>query len=237
MKGTFWTEAEDQVLHEIWHAEGSLHLHMHRIPERKYDAAIQRAARLGLGRRYIEWTAEEDAILREMWAQGALKSQMSRLPSRSWKAMLTRAEKLKLPKRAATIFNCGHSWVDDAAYRLLRSGIPMNSHEMATRIGASQSRLRLMLSTDTHNHFRIVGWEHISASNAGSWTPIWSIGSEPDVPKPKKTGAERMRILRAKKKRPAHCNPFAAALGLTQAPAGVRGRVIKHLHDDEMEAA
>jgi hypothetical protein len=234
MNGKYWTPAEDAILHEIWHADGALHEHMHRLPGRKPDGACLRAKRIGLGARYIAWTAEEDSILREIWMRGSVKSQLSRLPGRSWKGVLTRAEKLRLPKRSASIFVGGGSWVDDAVHRILKSGLPMNAHILAGEIGASYSRTSRILNQDRNDHFRIVGWEHVSASNIGAWTPIWSIGSEPDVPMPKKSSTERMRITRAKQRmNAASFNPFATAMGVVEIKSTIQGRIFTQPMDVE----
>lgn len=242
MHGTFWTVTETEILKEIWHLDGPLEMHMHRLPGRGVDATVLRAARLKLGRRFIEWTPEEDAILREIWPNSSVKSQLHRLPKRKWKAVLNRAIVLGLPARAASVFVSSYSWIDDAAHRELESAAPMNVHQIAKRIGASPGRVGKVLRRDSNDHFRIVDWDRISANGAGAWTPIWSIGSEPDVEQPRRSNAERMREYRAKRRIAAgQFNPFATALGMVAAPQGTQGRVYKqdmviHLHD-ELEAA
>jgi hypothetical protein len=238
MQGTFWTAAEDAILKEVWHLEGAMEKHIHRLPGRSVDSATLRGKRLGLGRRYIAWTAEEDAILREFWPHSSVKSQLWKLPNRAWKSVINRALVLGLPPRKAAVFVPDYSWVDELAFKELSAGLPMNSIQLSSRIGASDSWTRRILRCDKQNHFRIVGWEHITSTGTGAWTAIWSVGSEPDVPMPKRSNAERVRAYRAKDRiKTGHINPFAAAIGLVAAPTSQPGRVYINLWDDKEELA
>ncbi|MGA7781114.1 MAG: hypothetical protein WCA85_25870 [Paraburkholderia sp.] len=64
----------------------------------------------------------------------------------------------------------------------------------------------------------------------GKPTEMVLLGDRSDEPYQRRTRNRKAAAARA-------INPFAPVAGFVQIPVGQRGRVIKHLHDDEQEAA
>jgi hypothetical protein len=239
MTGKQWTQAEDAILADFWHATGDVSAHIHRLPGRTRIGVVQRAARLRLGARHIAWSGEEDAILAEIYAgNGSIKSQMHRLPGRTYISAKSRAERLHLDHKAP-ITDGSLSWIKAAALIELQKGIPLSDATLSRITGATRAGLKPILKRMHGNGIRVAGWER---SGAYSWLPQFAIGNEPDVPKP--APKDRLQALREFRERQriakGRINPFSAMTGLIAAPTGQPGRVYRQsmsIRDEELEEA
>jgi hypothetical protein len=218
MGGRHWTEQEDAALRSFWHAGGTIESHLHLLPGRSKESATSRADKLRLGTRhgpFVLWTAEEDAILRQIWAtKGSLKSRLHLLPGRSWRAALVRAATIGLkgrdPKHRADCY----SWVEQEIDRILSNGGALTVRQIADRTTASYVAVQQALRRQRSKKYHVEGWTRTRVTGTGSWWPKWAIGADEDVPKPKsKPHAQVAREWRAKKKiKEGEFNPFAIAM-------------------------
>ncbi len=241
MGARHWTAEEDEALRSLWHADGTIKSHIHLIPGRSIEGVRARAGVLGLGARHrpiVPWSPEEDAILRDIWASnGSLKSHLHRLPGRTWRGALVRASAIGLKARNAKQRADCYSWVEEEIDRVLADGIARTVKDIASETVASAVRIQQVLRARHSAKYRIAAW--VRTRPTGSWWPKWVIGTDADTPKPAvKNPNETARAWRARKRiREGRINPFALLTGDVSVVQTVKGRVIKHLHDDELEAA
>lgn len=241
MGARHWTAEEDAVLRSFWHAGGTIMSHIHKIPGRSAEGAKTRAAVLELGARHrpsVPWSPEEDAILRGIWAtNGSLKSHLHRLPGRTWRGALVRANTIGLKARNAKQRADCYSWVEEEIDRVLADGVARTVKDIAAETVASDVRINQVLRARHGAKYRIAAW--VRTRPNGSWWPKWLIGTAADTAKPSaKNPNATARAWRARKRiREGRINPFAILTGGAPVVQTVKGRVIKHLHDDIEEQA
>ncbi|WP_186260028.1 hypothetical protein [Burkholderia gladioli] len=169
------------------------------------------------------WTDHEIATLRAIHASDrTLKESQHLLPGRTTAAMSHMLRRLGLePRLVRSTFR----WIEHAALDALADGLPRTSQNLAALVGSSHSRMRRVLRDQHGVLFRVAEWDRSSQDEP---SPLWSLGSEPDAPRPAPFGAaERLRRYRARRHMP---NPFLTAAGLIAAPSGQKGRVYQQ-HD------
>jgi hypothetical protein len=247
MGGKLWKLNEDRALRHLWRTDVSSDELCAAIPGRSSDAIRTRAQSIGLGARFIQWSDAEDLILREIWSgKGSLKSHLHRLPGRTWRGALHRAQSIGLRGRSPKQFVSNYSWVEAEVMKVLSKAVPLTAREIAAACSASYERITQVLTMHAETKWHAVDWRHTSVSGTGNWSAVWLIGEGANAPKPAlKTKSETSRAYRAKKAiAKGRLNPFAAALGLVEAPKGNTGRVYIHLTDskddeyaDELECA
>lgn len=114
--------------------------------------------------------------------------------------------------------------------RALLEQHPLTQVEIAGRCSFSRARASEILRAHPTDVY-IKDWRW--PETMGRAEAIWALGNEPDAPEPMGEQRARKSVVR-------RINPFAAALGLVEAPKGEPGRVYIHLTDspyDELEAA
>jgi hypothetical protein len=191
------------------------------------------------------WTTCEDAILREIWEYPEpIKVNMHRLPTHSYRGIVMRAMALGLEsRRNGRAIKCSESACVTLARRALEAHGPFSVRELARASGVSYRRVYDIVKqkrADIH----ICGWKR--ESETGQFAAVWKWGVGEDVPRPApltRSQREHRRHVRSKSMRirsgetVRSLNPFATAAGLASAPPAMPGRIIKHLFDDELEAA
>ena len=188
------------------------------------------------------WSDEEYENLRVVHASGkSYKSMLHLWPERTHSAVIDMAFYLKLGPRPIPLKH-DYSATWDAILRALaeKEG---TGYGLAERIGACKEwpgrLLRKNLESE-HVKVHIAHW--VRSRPGGVWVEVWALGEGINAVKPvamtnQQIKAQRRVVARVKSKR---TNPFAAALGLVEAPKGEPGRVYIHLTDekcDELEAA
>lgn len=243
MGGKLWKLNEDRTLRDLWHSDVSTDELCAALPGRSLDGIRFRAQSIGLGARFIQWSDAEDSILREIWnGKGSLKSHLHRLPGRTWRGALHRAYSIGLRGRSPQQFVSSFSWVEVEVMKALSQLVPMTARDIASVCQASYARITQILAQHIETKWHVVEWRHTSVSGTGNWSAVWVLGEGKNAPKPAlKTKAECAKTYRVKQAiAKGRINPFAAALGLVEAPKGEPGRVYIHLTDekwDELEAA
>jgi hypothetical protein len=239
MRPTDWTETEKAILREIY-ASGKIVEQLHRLPGRTTGAAWRQASKLGLKRYYpCDWTPEEDAILRDAYANGTpLKCALKNLPGRTHRGMRDRAACIGLAGTFNGITGTTYSWVANDVKRLLADGQPMSSRKLALLTYASLPSIHRVTNRLHGKEIYIADWEN----SGNGYAAIWALGNLEDAPKPTAIPISvRCRTYRRNKRvKAGKTNPFAAALGLVDAPKGEPGRIYIHLTDskyDELECA
>jgi hypothetical protein len=196
------------------------------------------------------WTPEEEEILRKAWlGEENFKRQLIQIPRHGYDAAVWHARVVMgLGPRA-------HSDRGALAYAwdLIKAELekaPGTVAELVSRAELSQTvidrKLRLA-DPGPDGRAHVIGWR--KGSRGGPPAAIYAIGPGENVPRPSaQTLAEKGKLFkvrrRIRKTGAAMKNPFAAALGLVEAPKGNTGRVYIHLTDskhdefaDELECA
>ena len=166
------------------------------------------------------WTTTEHKVLREAFERDANVSprELCRLlPRHTDKSIdhkrielgLTRPEGAKRHKPG---------W---AAIAALITNWPMSHQEIADALGCTRSNVRQVMGA-MRPHWHIAGYR--PSGHYAVMTPLVILGAGENAPYPK--------VSRKKKS-----NPFLVAAGLVSVKETITGRIIKHLHDDELEAA
>jgi hypothetical protein len=239
--GAKWTPEEDRRLTALWATDLRIVDFAVQLPGRSPDAIEKRGATvLKLGDRK-KWSPEEEKIVLAIWFEiGPLKSLGKRLPGRTVESIRQFAARIGLPTDRGSLKSCRFSWVEDAIRRELEKGRPFAAHELAEVTGVSVDRARQVLAKGLKERsYHVDKW--VRRSVHGQWAAAYLLGDGKDAPRPAaKTKAKTAHDCYWRKKgAPSKANPFAAALGLVQAPSGQPGRVFIHLTDspEEMEVA
>ena len=194
-------------------------------------------------RAWKTWSEEELRNVKLVRDSGKpLKTQMHHFPGRSQFGVEHQMRKLAKEEGRRKLDTV--SWVWGAAYQMLTKRPGLTAQDIASDVGCSYRHATRVLYDNHASEEKCVyisGWEKHGVNQI----PQWTIGDEPDAPKlPLQTHVEyrRKERLRRQQKRIkcGRINPFAAALGLVEAPKGEPGRVYRHLTDekcDELEAA
>ena len=193
------------------------------------------------------WSDEEVAIVREAWlGDGNFKSCLRFLDDRTYAAAQTYATKrLKLGPRTHTDRGVpAYAWERIAAEL---KGAPGTSAELVARTGLSPCAVydQLRLSKPgKRGKTHVVDWRR--RQTGGNPIAVYAIGPGENAAKPVPySNAQKIKATKARKGARKtvsrkKINPFAAALGLVEAPKGEPGRVYIHLTDskyDELEEA
>lgn len=179
------------------------------------------------------WTPEQDAALSELWVSGKrIKDHMHLFGEHTYAAVMTRASVLKLGHRP----DCprGQSPI---AWLLIKRALekgPLTRDEIMMTVQADCSTIyRKMNEAIRDKKAHIKGWKRGRSINGtlGKLLPIYAIG-------PGRNAAKPSPLPRRRPDKHRQPNPFATAAGLVATPKDAKtGRVIKHLYDDELEAA
>lgn len=191
------------------------------------------------------WTTREDAILREIWERPEpVKLNMDLLAPHSYRGIVMRAMALRLPsRRNGRAIKCAESASVTLARRTLEEHGPFSVRELARASGISYRHAYEVIK-QKRAEVHISGWKR--EAETGQFAAVWKWGVGEDVQRPlplTRSQREHRRHVRSKSQRllagetMRSLNPFATAAGLVTVPPSAPGRVIKHLHDDELEAA
>lgn len=200
-----WTKKEVQVLLEVSKSAVTLASQMYRLPGRTFEGAKCYASKHGIAlTRSSAWTTKEVEILTRAW-RGAesLKVALAReLPHRSYVSARTEAQRLGLTAESARgrKGRKGYSWLLPSIARVLSNGGCLTVAQIAREIGANPRSIGAILRAHHGSQFRIGDWVWPS----DKWAACWSIGGEPDAPKPAPKGArascrDYQRKVRARK--------------------------------------
>jgi hypothetical protein len=176
---------------------------------------------------HAEWMVSEDRILRLHYGTTLSREEIcAALPRHSWSAIRCRATKelqlLRPPRHGE--YRPTPTW--DRMKTILQAE-QLTVNELVVRLNVTQQRVAELISL--HRKELYIVDRMPPRQTGGQRTPIYAYGNEPDAPCPLS-----IRKAKSEKKR----NPFAAALGLVEAPNGESGRIYHHLWDDhEREAA
>jgi hypothetical protein len=191
-------------------------------------------------RSHVGWTDEEKARLEEVRTSGkTVKACMHLFPGRSLCAVKQKISNMKEKKPR------GHySWVWDAIERELTATPGLTGRQLATKTGCCHRQIMDRLYEHNAPEGKTVyvsNWVRANPENPGPgpWVQCWTLGSEPDTPRPARMNADdrRKRDRMSYRKTAKKANPFAVAAGAVPVPKAAQGRVIKHLHDNEFEEA
>jgi hypothetical protein len=172
-----------------------------------------------------EWLTTEDAALTRLFNAGAQLPEMrAALPNRTDSQIRRHLTHLKL-KRDTPLAQ-RNSWVWGAMQLAIREHGPMTAAELEERTKGNHACVLRQLKRYHGNGLYVSEWRPTLRKPAA----VWALGNESDADR-------RAALARQPVKRRVAANPFAAAAGLIKPVGTVRGRVFKHLHDDEREAA
>lgn len=173
-----------------------------------------------------DWLMPEVALLRECYATTPTHAELMALFPRHTPGSVHRMAKLEglsrpqagLAKRRPGL---------ERLLTLLNTHGPLSRGQISERLGICDGAAQNLIRS-YRAQLRVGGWE--PPLNGGRWAPKWAVANGlPDAPRPfARRGAKTGKKM---------ANPFAIAAGLVCAPQAMPGRVIKHLHDDELEAA
>lgn len=173
-----------------------------------------------------DWLMSEIALLREHYATAASCAELMAMFPRHTPGSVrrtARAEGLSRPRAGVVKFRPGLARM----IKLIEANGSLTSREIGSRLGIKQRAVE-NLRHSYSDAFRVAGW--VPPENGGKWSPKLGIANGmPDAPKPfVPKGAKIGRMM---------SNPFALLAGTVPIVQTVKGRVFKHLTDDEMEAA
>lgn len=172
-----------------------------------------------------DWLTSEVKTLCDEWSAGVPTEDLAKKYGRSFRAIevMARDCRARRPKG----FNRPTAW-----QRIERSfeGAQMQTIDhMILTTGMWKSTILKAIKAN-RSLLRVAKWVDSDRSDKqGKLKAVWVLGSGKDAPKHKESRAMKRDF-----------NPFAAALGLVEAPKGEPGRVYIHLTDskyDELEEA
>lgn len=194
---------------------------------------------------FTPWTSEEESLLREVSANSLpIKASMHLFPGRTHCAVVGRMARLGLKKRAP---GRQVKYVESLAFTTLRQTLqdhgPLDCKSLARVAGVSYRRAHEFMKQN-RAQMHVASWTRDGGH--GYYAAVWKLGAGEDAARPVPiTKAEMDRRAALKRKLAKHgegkkvraFNPFAAALGLVEAPKGESGRVYIHLTDKDDEYA
>lgn len=178
---------------------------------------------------HVEWMTSEERFLRLHYGtEMPVEEIRANLSRHSWSAIRSHATKelgLMRPPRKGE-YRPTPTW--DRMKAMLQTE-KLTVSELVDRLQVSQQRVAELIGL--HRKEIYISDRLRPQRRGGQHTPVYAYGNEPDAP---------CRLSIRKVKSGKKCNPFAAALGLVEAPRGNTGRVFIHLTDskeDELEIA
>lgn len=171
-------------------------------------------------RQQNHWTTTEYRILREAFKSDANVSPRelrSMLHRHTEKSIAQKWVELGLGRPDGAIRH-KPGWA--AITKLLESG-PQSRQEIADALGCTRANVQQIMAP-MRAHWHIAGYR--PSGHYAVMTPLIGLGAKQNAAYPKisKSGA---------------INPFLVAAGMVEVRATITGRVIKHLYDDDLEAA
>lgn len=168
-----------------------------------------------------EWLTTENSALTRLFREGAQLPEMrAALPRRTDSQIRRHLHHLKLKRDTPLLVRT--SWVWDAMRAAILKYGPMTASELEERTGSAHGAVLRMIERFHGNGLYVSEWKATCRKPAA----LWALGNKPDADK-------RLVLTRQKTVRSAKVNPFAAALGLVEAPKGEPGRVYIHLTDSK----
>lgn len=177
-----------------------------------------------------EWLTTENAALKRLFLGGAQLPEMREaLPTRTDSQIRRHLHHLKLKRDTPLLIRT--SWVWEAMRAAIIKHGPMTAAQLEEITGSAHGAVIRQIQRFHGDGLYVSAWRATSRKPVA----LWSLGSKPDADK--RNVLTRQRVARSFK-----VNPFAAALGLVEAPKGEAGRVYIHLTDSkedeyELEAA
>jgi hypothetical protein len=183
------------------------------------------------------WTTREEADVRAVHASGIAYSQMMHLwPGRNARSVACHASEMGLGERPTPIRRDISRMLPLVLERLANG--PCLAYDIADKIGACREwvgrLLRANLASDAPK-VQVVRWHR--DKKVGPYREVWALGEGEIAPRPVVYSRSERRRLEREANRARKASPFAVAAGLTAAPVGRAGRVVRKLGDDELEAA
>lgn len=209
-----WSEEELAVLRDVSRNCITLASQMHRLPGRTITAAKCQASKSGISLKGDAfWTTREVEILKRIWyGKESLKVALAReLPHRTYNGARSEAARLGLTANfdGGRTGRNGYSWLLPSIERVLADGEMRTAALIAREVGVTERSVGQVLRLHRGRAFRVAGWTWPT----DKWAACWSLGAEPDVPKPAPKGsraATRAYQQRQRIRRHAGANVFAS---------------------------
>lgn len=230
MSGQPWSKEDEAKLREAFSRSTNVKDHLHLFPGRTPNSIRSKAQSMGIEMvDWRAWTKSELKNIKLMMDGGkTVKGSMHLFPGRTVTAVKQKITYMGLKKVR------GHySWVWDAIRRELACSPGITGRILEEKIGCCHRQVMDRLyqhSTCDNKEVYVSGWvrSHPKHKNPGPWVQCWTLGNEPDAPKPTPmTDEDRRRRdrLSYRKKAKKH-DPFAVAAGLVKPVSTTeRGRV------------
>jgi hypothetical protein len=193
------------------------------------------------------WTPEEKARLVDVWNEPcSLKALAAQyFPGRSPEGLKAMGKRLELPsnRKKRLQYRLAPAPGEILVRKALEHNSSLTCYEIEIIIGSVtiQTIQEYVKRWFEAGELHIVDWRR--RSNDGHWSAAYKLGKGVNVPRPAPKPAakvSRERYARQIGRMKKNSNPFLAAAGFVQAPAGARGRVYKqamNINDEETEAA
>jgi len=107
-----WTPEEDAILRRMMEDGATYQQATEALPDRTIAGVKFRAYKLDCGNTTVDgrWSAESDAMLREMWANGVTLVEIGNMMGFAHSSVRRRVERLNLPPRKSPIRAIGAGW-------------------------------------------------------------------------------------------------------------------------------
>lgn len=158
------------------------------------------------------WKPEEDELLRKVWGmRGSLKVHAKLFDRRDNNALHIRGKRLGLPPRMALATD-RYSVVRQKVAEAFEAGFTGTVQELCV-VTEQCEREVLRRVTESHgSKYRICDWVRKQAFS--DWTAVYTLGTEPDAPKPAtQTNREKRKRHNEKRRlKEGRMNPFAGLI-------------------------
>jgi hypothetical protein len=158
------------------------------------------------------WTPEEDDLLRKLWNErGSLKVHAKRFQDRNNNALHIRGKVLGLPNRMH-LSSDRYSVVRERVAEAFEKGFVGTVKDLASELGECEREVLRRVREGHGEKYRISNWTRKKAFM--EWVAVYSMGAEPDAPKPPtQTDREKKSRYNAKRRQKTrNFNPFATAI-------------------------
>lgn len=166
---------------------------------------------------YKSWTKDEDDLLRKVWGTpGSIKAYARNFPDRTVRSVWSRALALNLGGKGPRTEHPNPT--RDAVLETLKKHPNLDSVDLAEMTGCSRRSVMTALNMLHGSHIYVSGW--IRRSDNGYWARRYSIGIQPDAPRPKPLTAKQLAkraYARLKKEKPDYLAAKAAKARLRYA--------------------